>query len=46
MVNRIMCASKISIDLCFRKQKIKTKNGSVENVLIKCVENYLSINGK
>ena len=30
----------------FRKQKIKTKNGFVENVLIKCVENYLSINGK
>ena len=30
--NRIMCTSKILIDLCFTKQKIKTKNGSVKVV--------------
>ena len=28
MINRIMCTSKIWTDLCFTKQKIKTKNGS------------------
>ena len=50
-----MCMSKISTDLCFTKQKIKTRNGFVEvvysvysseNVLIKHKENCLSINGK
>ena len=25
-INRIMCASKILTDLCFTKQRIKTKN--------------------
>ena len=49
-----MCTSKILTDLCFTKQKIKTKNGSVkvaysvlvsENVLIKH-KDCLSINGK
>ena len=37
MINHIMCTSKISTDLCFTKQKIKTKNGSVKvvyNVLV------------
>ena len=55
MINHIMCTSKISIDSCFPKQKIKTKNGFVEvvlqcfsrgSVLIKHEENWLSINGK
>ena len=32
MLNHIMCTSKILKDLCFRKQKIKTKNGFVEDV--------------
>ena len=32
MINRIMCTSKILIDLCFTKHKIKTKNGFVEVV--------------
>ena len=27
MINHIMCTSKILTDLCFTKQKIKTKNG-------------------
>ena len=30
MINHIMCTSKISTDICFTKQKIKTKNGFVE----------------
>ena len=30
--NHIMCTSKILTDLCFTKQKIKTKNGFVEVV--------------
>ena len=37
MINHIMCTSKILTDLCFTKQKIKTKNGFVEvvyNVLV------------
>ena len=52
MINHIMCTSKILADLCFTKQKIKTKNGFVEvvysvlSVLIKHKENCLSINGK
>ena len=29
MINHIMCTSKISTDLCFTKQKIKTENGFV-----------------
>ena len=50
-----MCKSNILTDLCFTKQEIKTKNGSVksclqcfsaENVLTKHKEDYLSINGK
>ena len=50
-----MCTSKILTDLCFTKQKIKTKNGFVrvrlqcfssESVLIKHKENCLRINGK
>ena len=49
-----MCTSKSSTDLCFTKQKPKTKNGFVElvnndlvvKVLIKHKENCLSINGK
>ena len=50
-----MCASKILTDLCFTKQKIKTKKWfcrsclqclSSESVLIKHKENCLSINGK
>ena len=32
MINHINCTSKISTDLCFTKQKIKTKNGFVETV--------------
>ena len=32
MINHIMCTSKISTDICFTKQKIKTKNGFVEAV--------------
>ena len=32
MINRIMCISKTLTDLCFTKQKIKTKNGFVEAV--------------
>ena len=30
MINHIVCTSKILTDLCFTKQKIKTKNGFVE----------------
>ena len=30
MINHIMCTSNILTDLCFTKQKIKTKNGFVE----------------
>ena len=53
-----MCTSKISTDLCFTKQKIKTENGFVgvvysvlvvfssESVLIRHKEDCLSINGK
>ena len=50
-----MCTSNILTDLCFTKQKIKTKNGFVrvrlqcfssESVLIKHKENCLRINGK
>ena len=49
-----MCTSKSSTDLCFTKQKPKTKNGFVElvyndlvvKVLIKHKENCFSINGK
>ena len=32
MINHIMCTSKILIDLCFTKQKIKIKNDFVEAV--------------
>ena len=32
MINHIMCTSKILADLCFTKQEIKTKNGSVKVV--------------
>ena len=32
MINHIMCTSKILTDLCFTKQKIKTKNGFVKVV--------------
>ena len=32
MVNHIMYTSKILTDLCFTKQKIETKSGSVEVV--------------
>ena len=32
MINHIMCTSEILTDLCFAKQKIKTKNGFVEVV--------------
>ena len=50
MINHIMCTSKILTDLCFTKQKIKTKSClqcfSRESVLIKHKENCLSINGK
>ena len=51
MTSHIMCTSKISTDLYFTKQKIKTKNGFAEvvyseSVLIKHKENCLSINGK
>ena len=31
-VNRIMCTSKVLMDLSFTKQKIKTKNGFVDVV--------------
>ena len=50
-----MCMSKISTDLCFTKQKIKTKKWfcknclqcfSSKNVLIKHKENCLSIDAK
>ena len=37
MINHIMCISKILTDLCFTKQKIKTKNGFTRvvcNVLV------------
>ena len=48
--SHIMCISKILTDLCFTKQKIKTKNGFVGvvyNVLVvKVWKNCLSINGK
>ena len=30
MINDIMCTLKILTNLCFTKQKIKTKNGSVK----------------
>ena len=53
MINH-MRASKILTDLCFTKQKIKTKLFcrsclqcfSIENVLIKHKENCLTVNGK
>ena len=54
VINRIMCTSKILTDLCFTKQKIKTKNTFarvasnvfvVKNVLTKQKEVCLSING-
>ena len=56
-MNHIMCSSKILTDLCFTKQKIKTKYGFVyktkclqcfssKNVLIKHKKNGLSLNGK
>ena len=32
MINLIMCTSRILTDLCFKKQKIKTKNGFVKVV--------------
>ena len=32
MINHIMFKSKILTELCFTKQKIKTKNGSVKVV--------------
>ena len=32
MINHIMCTSKILTNLCFTKQKIKTKNDFVEVV--------------
>ena len=32
MINHIMCTSKILRDLCFTKQKIKTKSGFAEVV--------------
>ena len=49
-----MCTSKILTNLCFTKQKIKTKNGFVEAVcsfssevvLIKHKKDCLRINGK
>ena len=48
MINDIMCTSKILIDLCFVKQKIKSKNGSVKvvyNVLVlkMCCQNIKKI---
>ena len=55
MVNHIICTSKISTDLCFTKQKIKTKNDFVEVIysvlvvkvyFVKHKENCLSINCK
>ena len=53
MINYIMCTSKILTDLCFTKQKIKTKNGFVKlfsvliaKVLNKHKEDCLGINGK
>ena len=54
MVNHIMCTPKILTNLCFTKQEIKTKNGSVKphySVLVvkMCWQNKkdcLSINGK
>ena len=36
-INHIMCTSKILTDFCFKKQKLKTKNGFLEvvyNVLV------------
>ena len=38
IINHIMCTSKISTDLFFTKQKIKTKNGFVEVVSSVLVE--------
>ena len=32
MINHIMCTVKILTDLCFTKQKVKTKNGPVKVV--------------
>ena len=53
VINHVMCTLKILTDLCFTKQKIKTKNGSVkvvynvlDHVLTKNKEDCLSINGK
>ena len=54
MINHIMCTSKILKDLCFTKQKLKAKNGSVKvvySVLVVKIcwqnkEDFLSINGK
>ena len=54
VINRIMCTSKILTDLCFTKQKIKTKKYfcksclqcfSSKNVSAKHKEVCLSING-
>ena len=42
MINHIMCTSKILTDLCFTKQKIKTKNGSVKVVYNVLVEKYVN----
>ena len=54
MINHLMCTTKISTDLCFTKQKIKTQNGSakvvhsvlVVKMLTKYEEDCLSFNGK
>ena len=51
MINRIMCTSKILRDLCFTKQRIKTKNTFVrvvyssKNVLTEHNKVCLSIDG-
>ena len=39
MINHIMCTSKISTDLYFTKQKIKTKNSFVKVVYSVLVAN-------
>ena len=55
IINHIICTSKMLTDLCFTKQKIKTKKWvcksclqcfSSESVLIKHKENCSSTNGK
>ena len=48
VINHIICKSKVFADLCFTKQKIKTKNGFVEvvySVLVEkvCWKNILKI---